>query len=126
MNGDIREWTDSKSYPPAGLSDSHWVSVCEVLAVIGSGLLDDFCPLIFDPDEEESGDGETFEDVGLIRVDLPWWYPPSPEGPAFGYPACLFLRERCVRRAGYANGPCRLRPWLESEAARLMRRYARS
>jgi hypothetical protein len=93
MNGDLREWTVLNSYPPAGSSDFHWVSVREVLAFIGSGLLDDFAPIIFDPDEEESGGGETYEDLGLIRVDLPWWYPPSREGPAFGYPACLFLRE---------------------------------
>ena len=93
MNGDIRGWIEPNSHPPAGSSDFHWVSVREVLSFIGMGLLDDVTPIIFDPDENESNEAETSEDLGLIKVDLPWWYPPSREGPAFGYPAGLFLPE---------------------------------
>lgn len=93
INGDIREWIEPKNYPPEGSSDFHWVSVHEVLSFIGLGLLDDIAPIVLDTKEDESNVGETFEDLGLIKVDLAWWYPPSRDGPAFGYPAGLFLPE---------------------------------
>ena len=97
MNGDIRDWIEPNKYPPEGSSDFHWVSVREVLSFIGMGLLDDIAPIIFDPDEDESNEGQTFEDLGLVKVDLPWWYPPSREGPSFGYPAGFFLHETYER-----------------------------
>lgn len=93
MNGDIQEWIEPSRYPPAGSSDFHWVSVREVLAFIGAGLLDDFAPIVFRPHKDKSNDDERFEDLGLMKIDLPWWTPPSREGPAFGYPACVFLPE---------------------------------
>jgi hypothetical protein len=93
ISGDIKEWLDQNEYPPAGTNDFHWVSVREVLGFIGSGLLDDFAPIVFDPDDETVDNTEAIEELGLIKVDLPWWYPPSREGPVFGYPACLFIAD---------------------------------
>ena len=97
MNNEIRDSLDPISHYPEGATDLHWVSVREVLAFLGTQLLDDFAPIVFDPDKEESVVDETFTDLGLIKVDLPWWYPPSREGPAFGYPACLFMPESYVQ-----------------------------
>lgn len=93
MSGDISEWLDPNEYPPEGSNDFHWVSVREVLGFIASGLLDDFAPIVFDPDEESVDENQAVEELGLTKVDLPWWYPPSREGPAFGYPACLFIAD---------------------------------
>lgn len=97
INGDIREWIEPTDYPLEGSSDLHWVRVREVLSFIGTGLLDDIAPIIFDEGEDKLNEGETLPDLGLVKVDLPWWYPPSHEGPAFGYPAGLFLPETYER-----------------------------
>jgi hypothetical protein len=90
MNHEIENWLNPMSRYPEGATDLHWVSVREVLAFLGTQLLDNFAPIVFDPDEEELDVNETSADLGLTKVDLPWWYPPSRDGPAFGYPACLF------------------------------------
>lgn len=103
MNGDIRDWLDPNEYPPEGASDFHWVRVREILAFIGSGLLDDFAPIIFDPDRDRFRGGEMFQDVGLVTVELPWWNPPAREGPDFAYPACLFLPETYEREPDLKN-----------------------
>jgi hypothetical protein len=97
MNDEIKESLDPISQYPEGSTDMHWVSVREVLAFLGTQLLDDVAPMVFDPDEEELDVDETSTDLGLIKVDLPWWYPPSREGPDFGYPACLFMPESYVK-----------------------------
>lgn len=93
MSGDIKEWIDPNEYPPNGVFDFHWVSIREVLSFIGAGLLDDVAPIVFDPDEVIPENSQAMEEIGLVKVELPWWYPPSREGPAFGYPACLFIPE---------------------------------
>lgn len=93
MSGDIKEWLEPTDYPPEGTKDFHWVSVREVLGFIASGLLDDFAPIVFDPDDETVDNTEETEQMGFRKVDLPWWYPPSREGPTFGYPACLFIAD---------------------------------
>jgi hypothetical protein len=97
MNDEIKESLDPISHYPEGSTDMHWVSVREVLAFLGTQLLDDVAPMVFDPDEDELDVNETSTDLGLIKVDLPWWHPPSREGPDFGYPACLFMPESYVQ-----------------------------
>lgn len=96
IDGEIQEWIIPDRYPAEGSSDFHWVSAREVLALIRTGLLDEFAPMVFDPDEEGIIGGEPPEDFGNIKVDLPWWNPPLREGPAFGYPACFFLPETYI------------------------------
>jgi len=103
IHGDIRKSIEPSRYPPEGSSDSYWVSVREVLSFIGTGLLDDVAPIIFNPDEDESNETEKFENLDLTKVDLPWWYPPSREGPAFGYPAGLFLPETYEKEPSLAG-----------------------
>lgn len=103
MRGDIKAWLEPHEYPPAGTYDFHWVSVREVLGFFGSGLLEDIAPIVFDPFEETLDDIEVSDELGLIKVDLPWWYPPAREGPAFGYPACLFISETYDREPTIQN-----------------------
>ena len=91
INGDIREWLDPADYPPEGSTDFHWVSAREVLAFFGTHLLEEFPPIVFDPNEDQIDHDQSFEELGFVKVDLPWWSPPSREGPAFGYPARLFM-----------------------------------
>jgi hypothetical protein len=93
INNEIVNSLDPIGRIPEGASDTHWVSVREVLAFLGTHLLDDFPPIIFEPDENSVDEIQSSDDFGFVKVDLPWWYPPLREGPAFGYPACLFLRE---------------------------------
>lgn len=97
IRGDIREWIEPNIYPPEGSSDLHWVSAREVLAFIGTGLLDDVAPIIFDPNADALKEREPLANRGFMKVNLPWWYPPSQDGPAFGYPAGLFLPETYKR-----------------------------
>jgi hypothetical protein len=97
MNDEVIESLDQVDHLPEGATDLHWVRVREVLAFLGTKLLEDFAPIVFDPDEEEPVEYEFSDDNGLVKVDLPWWYPPSREGPAFGYPACLFRPETYSR-----------------------------
>jgi hypothetical protein len=90
INGDIVQSLNDKTYPPPGSIDFHWVSVKEVLAMIGAGLLDDFPPIVFDPCEDLGDEVVTPELLGFIPVELPWWSPPPRSGPVFAFPACLF------------------------------------
>lgn len=90
MGGDIRTSLSDQKWPPPGAIDFHWVSVKEVLAFIGSGLLDEFPPIIFDPDDGFDDSQDYLEDLGLVRVQLPWWTPPARGGPVFAYPAAMF------------------------------------
>jgi hypothetical protein len=103
MRGDIKAWLEPHDYPPAGTNDFHWVSVREVLGFYGSGLLEDIAPIVFDTFEETLDDIEVSDELGLTKVDLPWWYPPAREGPAFGYPACLFISETYEREPTIQN-----------------------
>lgn len=93
MSGDLANAMHRVGQQPEGMNDFHWVSVREVLGFIASGLLDEFPPIIFDLEENNAQVENGISDEGFERVDLPWWYPPSREGPVFGYPACLFLPE---------------------------------
>ena len=93
INGEVVHFLEEKKYPPPGSRDKHWVSVKEVLAMIGAGLLDDFPPIIFDPDDGVYDEGETPDSLGFIRVEFPWWTPPPREGLFLAFPACLFLLE---------------------------------
>ena len=93
MNNEIKDSLDPISRFPEGSSDMHWVSVREILAFLGTQLLEDFPPIVFDLDEDDIDGDEASDDLGFIKVELPWWYPPPREGPAFAYPACLFLPE---------------------------------
>jgi len=90
FNGDIIQCLEDKTYPPAGSIDFHWISVKEMLAMIGAGLLDDFPPIVFDPNEDLGSEVATPESLGFIPVELPWWSPPPRNGPVFTFPACLF------------------------------------
>jgi hypothetical protein len=97
MNNEIIESLDRSDRYPEGVTDLHWVSVREVLAFLGTQLLDNFAPIVFDLDEEAQDEEEISIDLGLTKVELPWWYPPSREGPVFCYPACLFMPETYAR-----------------------------
>lgn len=103
MNGDIKEWLDHNESLPQGVLDFHWVSVREILAFIGSGLLDDITPIVFDLNDETSDNSQAMEEIGLVKVELPWWYPPPREGPVFCYPACLFISETYEREPTIEN-----------------------
>ena len=103
IDGGVQEWIVPERDPAEGSSDFHWVSAREVLALIGTGLLDEFAPMVFDPDEEGIVGGKSPKDFGFIKVDLPWWNPPSRDGPAFGYPACFFLPETYMREPTLEN-----------------------
>lgn len=103
MRGDIKAWLEPHEYPPAGTYDFHWVSVREVLGFFGSGLLEDIAPIVFDPFEEALDDIEVSDELGLTKVDIPWWYPPAREGTAFGYPACLFIADTYEREPTIQN-----------------------
>ncbi len=93
MSGDLANAMHRVGQQPEGMNDFHWVSVREVLGFIASGLLDDFPPTIFDLEENDAQAQNGISVEEFERVELPWWYPPSREGPVFGYPACLFLPE---------------------------------
>lgn len=90
INGDIVRFLQDKTYPPEGSTDFHWISVKEVLALIGSGLIDEFPPIIFEPDEETEENDLIHGRFVPTRVELPWYYPPLRDGPVFAFPACLF------------------------------------
>jgi hypothetical protein len=60
------------------------------LAVIGSGLLNDFPPIVLGSGEDDDATNSWFEEIGLVKVETGWWYPDDPNGPDFGYPAALF------------------------------------
>lgn len=95
LNGDIIQFLD-QDYPPEGSTDLHWVSTKEVISMLGSGLLNDFPPIVFDLDEEAKTDHALPQTFGFEKVDLPWWYPPSRQGPTFAYPACFFQPESYI------------------------------
>jgi hypothetical protein len=61
------------------------------LAVIGSGLLNDFPPIVLGSGEDDDATNSWFEEIGSVKVDTGWWYPDDPNGPDFGYPAALFV-----------------------------------
>jgi hypothetical protein len=90
MNGDVAHWMLESEWKPEGCTDNHYVSVREILAVIGSGLLDDFPPIVLGSGNEDEATNEWFEEIGIKKVDSGWWYPEDPKGPDFGYPAALF------------------------------------
>jgi hypothetical protein len=103
INGDIVHFLQEKTYPPEGSTDFHWISVKEVLALIGSGLIDEFPPIIFEPEKR-------LPDVEMppgsfvpTPVVLPWYYPPLRDGPSFAYPACLFQLDSYVESATLAQ-----------------------
>lgn len=100
MNDEIVNSLDQVDHFPEGTTDLHWVSVREVLAFLGARLLDDFAPIVFDLEEQDDGFSN---DIGLIKVDLPWWYPPSRKGPSLGYPACFFMPETYKREISFQS-----------------------
>jgi hypothetical protein len=91
MNGDVAHWMHESEWKPEGCTDNHYVSIREFLAVIGSGLLDDFPPVVLGSEDEDEATNEWFKEMGLVKVDTGWWYPDDPNGPDFGYPAALFV-----------------------------------
>ena len=90
MNGEVAPWMIEPKWKPEGCTDNHYVSIREFLAVIGSGLLDDFPPIVLGGGVEDEVTNALFEEMGLVKVDTEWWYPEDPNGPDFGYPAALF------------------------------------
>ena len=92
FSGDVRKLYEDDSYPPEGSEDNHWVKVRDVLAVIGSGFLDEIPPIVFDADGDDEI-GRESEDSEFEIVDLPWWHSPNRQGPDFAYPACLFQEQ---------------------------------
>jgi hypothetical protein len=90
FNGEVTRALGNPAHPVEGSTDFHWVSVREVLAFIGAGLLDDFPPIVFDLEDSQTEDPNSEDRNGPVNVDLPWWSPPSRVGPAFAYPAILF------------------------------------
>lgn len=90
MNGETAPWMIEPKWKPEGCTDDHYVSVREFLAVIGSGLLDEFPPLVLGSGDENEVNNALFEEMGLVKVDTGWWYPEDPNGPDFAYPAALF------------------------------------
>lgn len=72
--------------------------------MIGAGLLDDFPPIVFDPNEDLGDEVATPEALGFIPVELPWWSPPPRKGLIFAFPACLleldsYNQEATIERA---------------------------
>ena len=100
LRGEVVNFLVENTYPPEGAQDNHWVSVREVLAMIGSGLLDGFTPFVFEADENDDQD---FMSFGLVRVELPWQSPPDRMGPLFAYPACLFDPDMYVSELSLEN-----------------------
>jgi hypothetical protein len=90
INGDVAHWMQEPKWKPEGCTDNHYVSVREFLAVIGSGLLDDFPPVVLISGVEDEVTSAWFDEIGIKKVDTGWWYPEDPNGPDFGYPAALF------------------------------------
>ena len=90
INGDVAHWVQEAEWKPEGSTDNHYVSIREFLAVIGSGLLDDFPPIVLGSEDEDEVTNALFEEMGLVKVGTGWWYPEDPNGPDFGYPAALF------------------------------------
>ena len=90
MNGEAAHWMVEPKWKPEGCTDNHYVTVREFLAVIGSGLLDDFPPIVLGNGDEDEVTNALFEEMGLVKVDTGLWYPKDPNGPDFGYPAALF------------------------------------
>jgi hypothetical protein len=90
MNGEVAHSMLEPKWKPEGCTDNHYASIREFLAVIGSGLLDDFPPIVLGSGNEDEATNEWFEEIGIKKVDSGWWYPEDPNGPDFGYPAALF------------------------------------
>jgi hypothetical protein len=72
-----------------------WVEVQEVVALIGSRLLNDVPPIVFSMEVEQKRQNafdQKMKESNLKQVDLSdmWWYPPNPAGPGFGYPSAFF------------------------------------
>ena len=90
MNGDLAHWMQEPKWKPEGCTDNHYVTVREFLAVIGSGLLNEFPPIVLGSGVEDEVTSAWFDEIGIKKVDTGWWYPEDPNGPDFGYPAALF------------------------------------
>ena len=90
MNGDVAHWMQESEWKPEGCTDNHYVLVREFLAVIGSGLLDDYPPIVLGSGVEDEVANTWFDEIGIKKVETGWWYPEDPNGPDFGYPAALF------------------------------------
>ena len=90
MNGEAAPWMIEPKWKPEGCTDNHYVTVREFLAVIGSGLLDEFAPIVLGSGVEDEATNAWFDEIGIKKVDTGWWYPEDPNGPDFAYPAALF------------------------------------
>jgi hypothetical protein len=90
MNGEVAPWIIELEWKPEGCTDNHYVPIREFIAVIGSGLLEDFPPIVLGGGDEDEATNEWFKEMGLVKVDTGWWYPEDPNGPDFAYPAALF------------------------------------
>ena len=102
LSGDVRRLYENDSYPPEGSQDDHWVKVRDVLALIGSGFLDEIPPIVFDADSDDEI-GDESSDPKFEIVELPWWYPPNRQGPNFAYPACLFQEQTYEAEAEFSK-----------------------
>ena len=91
MNGEVAHSMLEPKWKPEGCTDNHYASIREFLAVIGSGLLNDFPPIVLGSGDDDDATNSWFEEIGSVKVDTGWWYPDDPNGPDFGYPAALFV-----------------------------------
>jgi hypothetical protein len=91
MNGEVAHWMLEPKWKPEGCTDNHYASIREFLAVIGSGLLNDFPPIVFGSGDDDDATNSWFKEIGSVKVETGWWYPDDPNGPDFGYPAALFV-----------------------------------
>lgn len=91
MNGDVAYWMHEPKVKPEGCTDNYYATIHEFLAVIGSGLLNDFPPIVLGSGDENDATNSWFEEIGSVKVETGWWYPDDPNGPDFGYPAALFV-----------------------------------
>jgi hypothetical protein len=91
LNGEVAHWMLEPKWKPEGCTDNHYASILEFLAVIGSGLLNDFPPIVLGSGDDDDATNSWFEKIGSVKVETGWWYPDDPNGPDFGYPTALFV-----------------------------------
>jgi hypothetical protein len=103
MRGDLANAMEHLGNESEGSNDFHWVSLREVLGFIASGLLDDFPPIIFEPNDGPMESGDSLSIKEMEKIELPWWYPPERTGPSFGYPASIFVSESYVKETSLTD-----------------------